>query len=78
MSLADNIARIRTFLDGADELAFDNALTVSDDEHFTSCYNITIGSFGTARTVSGIEVFRVVDGKITETWNSAMQPGAWG
>lgn len=30
------------------------------------------------QTLSGIEIFRVVDGKITETWNSSIQAGAWG
>jgi predicted SnoaL-like aldol condensation-catalyzing enzyme len=43
-----------------------------------SCFDITIGDGPEARVVSGIEVFRIVDGLITETWNSSVQPGAWG
>lgn len=78
MSLADNIERIRHFVESVDELAFSNAVVVTDDEHLVSCFDITMGSGPDARTVSGIEVFRVVDGKITETWNSSVQPGAWG
>lgn len=78
MSLADNIARIRAFLDTASELEFSNAVVVADGEHLVSCFDITMGSGESARTVSGIEVFKVVDGRITETWNSSVQPGAWG
>jgi predicted SnoaL-like aldol condensation-catalyzing enzyme len=78
MSLADNITRIRHFLDSASELSFSNAKVVDDGEHLVSCFDITMGSGDEARTVSGIEVFRVVDGKIVETWNSSVQPGAWG
>jgi predicted SnoaL-like aldol condensation-catalyzing enzyme len=78
MSLADNIARIRGFLDSAPDIAFANRVVVADDERLVSCYDITIGTGDTAQVVSGIEVFRVVDGLITETWNTAAQPGAWG
>jgi len=78
MPLADNIARIRGFLDQAAELTFDTPILLSDGEYLASCYNATIGSGESARTVSAVEVFRVVDGKITETWNTPPQPGAWG
>ena len=82
MSLADNIARIRGFLESAPELAFSNAVVVEQGEFLVSCYNIRIGagdddSEGTT-VISGVEMFRVVDGKITETWNSPAQAGAWG
>jgi hypothetical protein len=78
MSLADNIARIRGFLDSAPDIAFANRVVVADDVQLVSCYDITIGTGDTAQVVSGIEVFRVVDGLITETWNTAAQPGPWG
>ena len=74
MSLADNIARIRRFLLSADNISVTNSRIVADAEHVVSCYEITIGD----ELLSGIEVFRVVDAKITETWNSSAQPGAWG
>ena len=32
---------------------------------------------GEGRSVSGIEVFRVVDGRICEVWNNAYQQGVW-
>ena len=74
MSLADNVARIGRFLRSAEDISITNSRIVADAEHVVSCYEITIGS----DLLSGIEVFRVVDGKITETWNSSAQPGAWG
>jgi predicted SnoaL-like aldol condensation-catalyzing enzyme len=57
---------------------FDNVVVVDDGAHVASAYNITFGNGDAVQTVSGIEVFRVVNGKITETWNSSSQPGAWG
>ena len=53
-------------------------MVVKDDTHVASAYDITFGSGDDLKTVSGIEIFRVANGKITETWNSAIQPGAWG
>jgi predicted SnoaL-like aldol condensation-catalyzing enzyme len=74
MSIEDNITRIRAFLDHNPEIAFANRVAFADEHHVASCFDITIGS----TTVSGVEVFRIVDGLITETWNSTVQPGAWG
>lgn len=74
MSLADNQARIAAFLAHAPEFDVVNRLVTSDGEHAVSCFDLTVG--GEVR--SGIEVFRVADGKIVETWNTAIQPGAWG
>ena len=75
MSLADNLDRIRAFLATAPGVRITNRLlVVGSDGLVSSCFEITIGD----QTVSGIEVFRVVDGLITETWNSTVQAGAWG
>ncbi len=78
MSIDENISRIRDFLARATTMQFDNVVVVKDDTHVASAYDITFGSGDDLKTVSGIEIFRVVNGKITETWNSAIQPGAWG
>jgi predicted SnoaL-like aldol condensation-catalyzing enzyme len=78
MSISENVARIGDFLARAQRMDFDNVVVVQDDTHVASAYNITFGSGDSVQTVSGIEIFRVVDGKITETWNSAIQPGEWG
>lgn len=76
MSLADNQARIAAFLAQVGDGAFsvDARLVVADGEHVASCYELAFGG----HVLSGIEVFRIVDGLITETWNSAAKPGAWG
>ena len=74
MSLRDNIARIGGFLDQAPDLVFDTPLITGNDEYVTVCFGLSFGG----RTISGVEVFRVVDDRITETWNSTPQPGSWG
>lgn len=74
MSLQDNVARIAGFLDLAPDLVFDTPLITGNDDHVTVCFGLTFGG----ATHSGIEVFRVVDGRITETWNSTPQLSSWG
>lgn len=74
MSVQDNIARIAAFLDQAPDLVFDTPLITGNDDYATVCFSLSFGS----RTISGIEVFRVADGRITETWNSSPQLGSWG
>lgn len=78
MSIEENMARVRDFLAHATTMKFDNVVLVDDGRHVASAYDITFGNGDSQQTVSGIEIFRVVDGKITETWNSSTQPGAWG
>jgi predicted SnoaL-like aldol condensation-catalyzing enzyme len=78
MPLTDNIKRIRSFLEHNPDIAFANRVVVSDAECVVSCFDITIGVGPTANTVSGIEVFKIANGKIIETWNSTIQSGAWG
>jgi len=78
MSIDENVARVRDFLARATTMRFDNVVVVQDDTHVASAYDITFGNGDALQTVSGIEIFRVVDGKITETWNSSIQAGAWG
>jgi hypothetical protein len=75
MSLTDNRARIAGFLERHPTAGFRNRITVSDGEFITSCYEADLGG---GQVISGIEVFRIVDGRITETWNSHPLPGAWG
>jgi predicted SnoaL-like aldol condensation-catalyzing enzyme len=78
MSIEENIRRVRDFLAHASRMDFENAVLVADDQLVASAYNITFGNGDEVQTVSGIEIFRVENGKITETWNSSAQPGAWG
>ena len=75
MSIIDNQARITSFLTRFPTARFRNKVTVSGGENITSCYEAELGD---GQVISGIEVFRIVDGRITETWNAHPVPGAWG
>ncbi len=75
LGLDANLDRIGDFLARFPDARFENRVLVEGaDGLVTTCYDIHMGG----QVVSGIEVFRVVDGRITETWNSAPAPGAWG
>ena len=63
-----------------DRLRFDlNIVVAGDDgEHVTIVYDSTMTTKdGTETNVASIEVFRVIDGKITEVWNCGYQQGVW-
>ena len=63
-----------------DRLHFDlNIVIAGDDgEHVAIVYDSTItAKDGTETNVASIEVFRVVDGKITEVWNCGYKQGVW-
>ena len=53
-------------------------LAASDGEHVTVVYQspMTLKD-GTTTTVGSMEIFRVVDGRITEVWNCGYKQGAW-
>jgi predicted SnoaL-like aldol condensation-catalyzing enzyme len=64
----------------ADSLRFDlNVVIEGDDgEHVAVVYDSTITTKdGTETNIASIEVFRVVEGKITEVWNCGYQQGVW-
>ena len=72
-------------------LHFETLLLAGDGQDVTWVWNMT-GPTGTELAASGvaaevvgdelricgIEVFRVVEGRITEVWNSPPMPGHWG
>jgi predicted SnoaL-like aldol condensation-catalyzing enzyme len=63
-----------------DKLRFDlNIVIAGDDgEHVAIVYDSTMTTKdGTETNVASIEVFRVVDGKITEVWNCGYKQGVW-
>lgn len=63
-----------------DTVRFDLNLVVAgdDDEHVAIVYQspMTLAD-GTTTTISSMEVFRVVDGRITEVWNCGYKQGVW-
>jgi predicted SnoaL-like aldol condensation-catalyzing enzyme len=75
LSLADNKIRIAEFLDKQPGATFVLKLVAGAGEYVTACYEAHLGG---DQTISGIEVFRVVEDKIVETWNSVPVAGAWG
>jgi len=49
-----------------------------DDEHVAIVYQAEMTRHdGTADAIASIEVFRVVDGRITEVYNNTHQHGVW-
>lgn len=63
-----------------DKLRFDLGLVIAGDdgEHVTVVYEspMTLKD-GTDTTISSMEIFRVVDGRITEVWNCGYKQGVW-
>ena len=55
-----------------------NVVIAGDDgEHVAIVYDSTMIKDGNEINVASIEVFRVVDGQITEVWNCGYKQGAW-
>ena len=75
MSLDDNVARVRGFIEAYPNYRFENRCVVAADDNLVSCYDLDLGD---GNTLSGIEVFCIRDGVIAETWNSHPTPGLWG
>ncbi|MCF7548664.1 nuclear transport factor 2 family protein [Pseudonocardia sp. WMMC193] len=54
---------------------FEAAVLAGDDTHAVLVWNATGRT--AERTLSGIEVFRVVDGRITDVWNTPYSTEHW-
>jgi predicted SnoaL-like aldol condensation-catalyzing enzyme len=77
---AEAVQRVVDMWQLVDSLHFDlNVVIEGDDgEHVAIVYDSTITTKdGTETNIASIEVFRVVDGKITEVWNCGYQQGVW-
>jgi predicted SnoaL-like aldol condensation-catalyzing enzyme len=74
------VNRVKDILEMFDKLRFDlNIVIAGDDgEHVAIVYDSTMTTNDETETkVASIEVFRVVDGKITEVWNCGYKQGVW-
>jgi predicted SnoaL-like aldol condensation-catalyzing enzyme len=63
-----------------DKLRFDLNLVVAGDdgEHVAIVYESPMElKDGTKTSVGSMEIFRVVDGRITEVWNCGYKQGVW-
>ena len=77
---AQAVQRVADVWQLLDRLRFDlNIVVAGDDgEHVTIVYDSTMTTKdGTETNVASIEVFRVIDGKITEVWNCGYKQGVW-
>jgi len=63
-----------------DSIRFDLNLVIADGdgEHVAIVYQSPmVFKDGNAMTISSMEIFRVVDGRITEVWNCGYKQGVW-
>ncbi|MGB3354160.1 MAG: nuclear transport factor 2 family protein [Mycobacterium sp.] len=74
------VARVVDHWEMFETIRFDLNLVVAGDdgEHVTVVYQspMTLKD-GTETTVASMEIFRVVDGRITEVWNCGYKQGVW-
>jgi predicted SnoaL-like aldol condensation-catalyzing enzyme len=74
------VNRIVDMWEASEELRFDLNLVVAGDdgEHVAIVYESPIKlKDGTETTVGSMEIFRVVNGRITEVWNCGYKQGVW-
>ena len=74
------VARIVDHWDMFKTIRFDLDLVVAGDdgEHVAIVYQSTMEpKDGTKTEVGSMEIFRVVDGRITEVWNCGYKQGIW-
>lgn len=76
LSVEDQIARVRQQSEKL-EPYFTHEVLLADDTYVTSVWNMHTRK-GERIELCGIEVFKAVDGKFTDCWNSAYTPGRWG
>ncbi|MGH8973947.1 MAG: ester cyclase [Acidimicrobiia bacterium] len=77
---AENEERVRAGRDRFPGVAFENAVLTAAGEYVTSCFTMRWNdpdAPGGRHERAGIEVFRVVDGRIAETWNAEPGEGPW-
>ena len=77
---AEAVQRVVDMWQLADTLRFDLNVVIEgeDGEHVAVVYDSTITTKdGTETNIASIEVFRVVEGKITEVWNCGYEQGVW-
>jgi predicted SnoaL-like aldol condensation-catalyzing enzyme len=79
MTRAESRKQIEDTWARADKLRFDLRLVIADDdgEHVAVIYDGTLNKDGEEMQVASIEVYRIIDGQITEIWNCGARPGHW-
>lgn len=78
LTLAESIERLTRLLELCPVLRFETALRVAEGPLVTVAWNgWSTQTNGKSYELAGIEIFRVVDGKIVEIWNSKEAAGLW-
>lgn len=78
LTMAETIARLQATLDLCPVLHFETTMLAANDEFVTVCWNgNSTQTNGKSYVYCGIEVFRVLDGRIVEIWNSRETGGHW-
>ena len=80
VTTAENVERVRSGRQQFPGVAFENVVLAADGEYVTSVYTMRWDDPDAAagrQEAAGIEVFRVVGGCITETWNTDPGQGPW-
>lgn len=76
LSLDDQVARVLQQSETAEPF-FEHEVLCADDTFVTSVWNMHTRK-GKKVELCGIEVFKAVDGKFTDCWNSSYVAGRWG
>ena len=80
LSHAEAVARVVNHWAMFETIRFDLKLVLAadDGEHVTLVYESPMTTKdGTELTISSMEIFRVIDGRITEVWNCGYKQGVW-
>ena len=79
MTIAENKKRIAGFLAQCSNPRFTYVAEVAEGSLYSAAYQCEFtNAKGERQTFSGIEIFKIEGGKITETWNPAAGQGPWG
>lgn len=78
LSLAESIDRLEKLLALCPVLRFESEVTVAAGDKVAVAWNgWSTQTDGRSYELSGIEIFRVVDGRIVEVWNAREAKGLW-
>jgi predicted SnoaL-like aldol condensation-catalyzing enzyme len=78
VGLAENIERLEKMFELCPVLRFEPELVITQDDLVSVAWNgWSTQTDGRSYEFAAVEIFRVVDGKITEIWNSKEAKGRW-
>jgi predicted SnoaL-like aldol condensation-catalyzing enzyme len=78
LSIAENTERLERMLAACPVLRFEPTVVISEGELVSVAWNgWSTQTDGRSYEFASVELFRVVDGKITEIWNAKEAKGHW-